>query len=378
MKKSASIILAIVISLSLVSCEPVPTGTPTIATPKPSWPEGPKKVGIVLPYKAWWGALGDRMKQTLETAGFEVDLQYSSENGGESGEVQSNLQFSHVRKMISDDCKALIISPNSGHNKEWADVLAAAKEKGILVISLDNFLSASDAVRIAVEFDFWHSAGQLQAEYIAKALGLPEAKGPFNIEMFTDRTLYSDDSVPPLWAGAMEVLQPYIDSGQINEPSEEGDYGREGKAAAHMKQLLTSKGYSKNGKKLDAVLCSWDNYAHEVTQALLNAGYAPNDFPIITGSGNDVSSVKSIIAGTQSMTVHSNYRMLVDKAAEIVIAVSRGEKPEPSDTVANIIDHRSGKPNVITAYSFDVIVVTKANYQTLLIDSGYYTEDELS
>ena len=104
----------------------------------------------------------------------------------------------------------------------------------------------------------------------------------------------------------------------------------------------------------------------------------PDDFPVITGAGCEIKSVNNIMAGTQSMSVFSDYELLIDKTVEMVKAVFNGEKPEINDTTNYDNSYFSENQNFIPTYLCDMIVVTKDNYREVLIDSGYYTEDELS
>jgi len=380
------IILSIIIILSVTACRQTPTVTPTAelpASPDQTTPipepalADSRKIGISMPANNSFIKVGSQMKQMLEMDGYEVDLQYASDDGSEDFEAQSNQQFSQIRSMISGGCKVLVIRAVFIYDEEWANVLAEAKEKDIPVIAYENLIMGSDAVSYYITFDFQARAGKMQGEYIAKALGLPDAKGPFNIETFTDATWYSG-VYPPCWGGAMEVLRPYIDSGQINEPSNEWDYWPDGNTAKRMEDLLVFRQYSINSKKLDAILCSIDIFAQEVTQVLLDAGYMPDDFPVITGAGCEIKSVNNIMAGTQSMSVFSDYELLIDKTVEMVKAVFNGEKPEINDTTNYDNSYFSENQNFIPTYLCDMIVVTKDNYREVLIDSGYYTEDELS
>ena len=49
-----------------------------------------------------------------------------------------------------------------------------------------------------------------------------------------------------------------------------------------------------------------------------------------------------------------------------------GKEPEYNDTTT----YNNGA-KVVPAYALDPLVVTKDNYKEKLVDSGYYTEDEL-
>ena len=103
------------------------------------------------------------MKAELEAAGYEVDLQYAS------NDVQT--QVSQVENMISNGCELLVIASIDGSS--LGEPLGQAKEAGIPVISYDRLLMNSDAVTYYATFDNY-MVGQKQGEYLVEALGLEE------------------------------------------------------------------------------------------------------------------------------------------------------------------------------------------------------------
>lgn len=161
-------------------------------------------VGVAMPTKDLqrWNQDGSNMKAELEAAGYEVDLQYAS------NDVQT--QVSQVENMISNGCELLVIASIDGSS--LGEPLGQAKEAGIPVISYDRLLMNSDAVTYYATFDNY-MVGQKQGEYLVEALGLEENDGPFNIEMFTGDP--ADNNCNFFFGGAMDVLQPYIDSGKL-------------------------------------------------------------------------------------------------------------------------------------------------------------------
>ena len=56
----------------------------------------------------------------------------------------------------------------------------------------------------------------------------------------------------------------------------------------------------------------------------------------------------------------------------MVDSIMKGEEPEVNDTES--YDNGTG---VIPTYLCDPVVVTVDNYKEILIDSGYYTEDQI-
>ena len=149
-----------------------------------------------------WNQDGANMKEQLEAAGYDVDLQYAS------NEVAT--QVSQIENMISNGCDILVIASIEGDS--LGTVLAQAKEADIPVIAYDRLIMNSDAVSYYATFDNY-MVGTKQGEYIVEALDLENADGPFNIELVTGDP--GDNNAKFFFGGAMDVLQPYIDEGKL-------------------------------------------------------------------------------------------------------------------------------------------------------------------
>ena len=146
----------------------------------------------------------------------------------------------------------------------------------------------------------------------------------------------------------------------------------EAKAQERMDNILTT---NYNGVNLDVVLCSNDSTSLGVQSALKSAGYgsANKPMPLITGQDANLPNVKAIISGEQSMSVFKDTRALAEQVVKMVDAIVAGKEPEVNDTKS----YDNGK-KVVPSYLLLPKFVDKSNYKELLIDSGYYTEAELS
>jgi len=384
MKKLIAILLVATMVLSLTACggggttsqsaagstAPAATSDSTPAAPESDTSAGGEKIGVSMPTQSLqrWNQDGANMKSLLEAAGYVVDLQYAGDN-------DIPTQVSQIENMISGGCKVLVIAAIDG--SALTTVLDDAKAKDISVIAYDRLIMNSDAVSYYATFDNW-KVGTLQGKYIEEALDLPNAAGPFNIELTTGSP--DDNNINFFFGGAMEVLKPYIDSGKLVVQSGQTEIGQcatqnwsTEKSQERMENLISSQGYGPNGTKLDAVMCSNDSTAQGVTNALVNAGYTADNFPIITGQDCDKPSVINMIAGTQSMSVFKDTRTLAAQVVKMVDAIMKGTQPEINDT--ETYDNGTG---IIPSFLCDPVVGTVDNYKELLIDSGYYTEAELA
>ena len=322
------------------------------------------KVGVAMPTKDLqrWNQDGANMEKQLQDAGYEVDLQYASNDIA--------TQVSQIENMISSGAQVLVIASIDGDS--LGTVLEQAKEQGVAVIAYDRLIMNSDAVSYYATFDNY-MVGTKQGEYIRDQLDLDNAAGPFNIELFTGDP--GDNNARFFFGGAMDVLNKYIDEGKLVVKSGQKDFDAVAtanwatEAAQSRMDAIISANYA-DGTKLDAVMCSNDSTALGVTNSL-EANYT-GDWPIITGQDCDIANVKNMIAGKQSMSIFKDTRTLAAKTVEMVDAIMKGSEAPVNDT--STYDNGTG---IIPSFLCEPVFADVNNYKELLIDSGYYTEADL-
>ena len=128
--------------------------------------------------------------------------------------------------------------------------------------------------------------------------------------------------------------------------------------------------YFSDGDNIDAWLCSNDSTALGVENAL-EANY-DGEWPIITGQDCDISNVKNMIAGKQSMSVFKDTRTLAAQVVKMVGQILAGEEVDVNDT-----ETYNNNKKVVPSFLCDPVFANAENYKEILIDSGYYTEDQL-
>ena len=321
-------------------------------------------IGVAMPTQDLqrWNQDGENMKKELEAKGYEVDLQYAG------NEVST--QVSQVENMIANGDELLVVASIEGDS--LGTVLAQAKENNIPVISYDRLIMNTDAISYYATFDNY-LVGKTQGQYLVDALDLDNTDGPYNIDFVTGDP--GDNNVNFFFGGAMDVLQPYIDEGKLVVPS--GQMTKDEVATANwstetaqsrFENILSS--YYADGTNLDAVLASNDSTALGVENALA-ANYT-GEYPIITGQDCDIANMPNIIDGKQAMSVFKDTRTLASKVVEMVDAIMQGGEAPVNDT--ETYDNGTG---VIPSFLCEPVVCTADNYKELLVDSGYYTEDQL-
>ena len=322
------------------------------------------KVGVAMPTKDLqrWNQDGSNMQAELEAAGYEVDLQYASNDVA--------TQVSQIENMINGGCSVLVIASIDGES--LTTVLEGAKSKNIPVIAYDRLIKNTDAISYYATFDNY-KVGQTQGQYIVDALDLDNAEGPFNMEITGGSP--DDNNATFFYNGAIDVLKPYMDAGKIVVPSGQIDFATVGTPAwatetaqARMENILSSN-YS-DGTTLHIALCSNDSTALGVENALA-ANYT-GEYPVVTGQDCDIANVKNMIDGKQSMSVFKDTRTLASQVVKMVGQILKGETVEVNDT--ETYDNGTG---VIPSYLCEPVFADANNYKEMLIDSGYYTEADL-
>lgn len=327
-----------------------------------------KFVGIAMPTKSSerWVADGNNMVKEFEALGYRTDLQYA--------EDVIETQVSQIENMITKGVDVLVIASIDGES--LTNVLEKAASAGIPVISYDRLIRNSEHVSYYATFDNF-KVGVQQASYIEDKLGLKDGAGPFNIELFAGSP--DDNNAYFFFDGAMSVLQPYIDSGKLVIKSGQTAFDQvatlrwDGAEAQKRMDNLLSAHYTND--RVDAVLSPYDGISIGILASLKGVGYGSgsNPLPIITGQDAELASVKSIIAGEQTQTVFKDTRELAKKAVEMADAVLKGEEAEVNDT-----ETYDNGVKVVPSYLLEPVSVDITNYESVLIGSGYYTEEDLA
>ena len=326
---------------------------------------GGKKVGVAMPTQSSerWINDGANMKAQLEALGYEVDLQYAEDD------VQA--QVSQIENMIASGVNCLVIA--SIDSDALVNVEAQAKEAGIPIIAYDRLLMNTDAVSYYATFDN-KGVGTAIGKYIEENAGLDPAD-PKTIEFFMGSP--DDNNAHMLYAGLMEVLQPYLDNGALVCKSGRTSFDdtcilrwSQETAQQNCENYLT--GFYAD-EDLDICATAFDGFAYGCKAALEGAGYTDANWPMITGQDAELMATKNIISGKQTMSIYKDTRLLAEKCVTMVQAVLEGAEPEINDTE----QYNNGKI-VVPSYLCTPVAVDQSNYKEIIVEGGYYTEEQLA
>lgn len=262
------------------------------------------------------------------------------------------LQRAQAENMLNRGIDVLVIVPHDA--AAMAPVVARAHEKGVKVIAYDRLIKGAN-VDLYVSFDN-EMVGRLQAEYITKM-------APRGNYVYIGGAA-SDNNVYMLKQGAMEVLEPYRARGDIRVVFDEWTPEWKPENA----ERLMEEALAKNGGRVDAVICGNDGTAGGAIRALYRHGLA-GKIPV-AGQDADLQAVRRIVQGTQAMTVYKPIRDLATRAAEIAVAMARGETPVPNARVNNGL---ADVPSVL----LQPIRVDRSNLRETVIRDGFHREEDV-
>ena len=370
MKKFLALLLALVMTLSLVACG----GGDTPANNENSDNDGAQTVGISMPTKSLerWNRDGSYLKEQFEKAGYNVLLTYSDND--------NNQQNNDIANMLAENIDPLIVAAIDG--EALAQTLADAKDQNVPVIAYDRMITNSDAVNYYVSFDNY-TVGVLQAQYVIDKLDLTNAGDKtYNIEFTAGDP--ADNNAGFFFNGAYDTLKTYIDAGTLKIPSGKTTFEQVATPAWSTDTAMenfqnTLASYYSDGTVLDIALCSNDSTAMGVAKAI-TSDYAGSNTPLVTGQDGDIANLQNIVDGVQTMTVYKN---VADEAGVTLVlaqALLAGETIDASlcskfavEAACNTTDYSNGT-TAATSFLLVPYSIDAENLQ-LLVDTGNYAWD---
>ncbi len=334
----------------------------------PAFGQDKGTVGIAMPTKSSsrWISDGQSMVDQFTAAGYGTDLQYAEDD--------IPTQLAQVENMITKGVKVLVIAAIDGTT--LSNALENAAAAGIKVIAYDRLIRDSGAVDYYATFDNF-KVGVQQAESLVAGLKerFPDAK-PWNVELFGGSP--DDNNAFFFYNGAMSVLDPLIADGSIVIPSGQmgmdvvGTLRWDGAVAQARMDNLLSANYG--DKQLHGALSPYDGLSIGILSSMKGVGYGSGDLPmpIVTGQDAEVPSVKSMMAGEQYSTVFKDTRALAGVTVKMVDAIMSGGEPEINDTST----YDNGV-KVVPSYLLEPISLGVGDIEKVLVESGYYTADQL-
>lgn len=263
-----------------------------------------------------------------------------------------DVQIKQAELLIEEGVNVLVVVPHDAVAS--AEIVDRAHKAGVKVISYDRLIKNAD-VDYYISFDN-EKVGEIQAKEVLKV----KSKGNFAYIGGAE----TDNNAILFRKGAMNVLQPLIDSGKIKLIYDQ--YTDEWNPVIAEKNMRNALGA--NNEKINAVIAANDGTAGGVINALSEvklAGKVP-----VSGQDAELEGVKRVASGVQTMTVYKPINLLATQAAELAIDVAKNEEIK---TQAKIPNGKIDVPSIL----LEPLAVTKDNIKDTVIKDGYLKEEDI-
>lgn len=293
-------------------------------------------------------------------ARWPMEIAYMEEYAAELGieiDARLNLKDSATTQdedcldLIDSDIDALILMPRDATATE--PIVQHALDKKVPVVDYARAIQ-NQPVDIFVGYDCGR-IGQAMGQYLAETV--------YTGDYILLQGEPTDTNAVLLYEGAMRYIEPI--KKDINIILDAAVPGWQPEAAKQMvKEAVTA-----NGGKVDAILAPNDALAGACAEALDELGVTQP--VVITGMDAELAAVRRIVNGRQDITFYMDLREMARIAVDEALHLARGEKlganaEFPTDDGGLIPSH------LITGQ-----VITEKNIDKLLIETGYFTHDEV-
>ncbi|ELR73334.1 Xylose ABC transporter, periplasmic xylose-binding protein XylF [Fulvivirga imtechensis AK7] len=260
-------------------------------------------------------------------------------------------QLEQAEKLIREGIDVLVVVPLDAIKA--AKIVDLAKNSKIPVISYDRLIFSND-IAIYISYDN-EKVGRLQAEYMVSKV--PEGN------YFLLNGPISDNNAILFRKGQLQVLEPHIQNGNIKVVD---DVILKNWSQLDAFEIMTHY-YASEKPNPDVILAANDAIASGVIQAL------PSEYTgkvQLSGQDADLNSIRSIISGTQSMTVYKPIKPLADMAAEMTLKLYHGETLKGRmkfdlDTIS------------VEAILLEPMIVDRSNYKETVLRDGHASLSEV-
>lgn len=264
-------------------------------------------------------------------------------------------QISQAEAALTNGADVIVVSPlEESTGLAISDQAAAA---GVPVVSYDGLITGAPT-DFFVSFDNI-DVGRVQGQYLADNL-----EPGSNIVMIN-----GDQTIEPgrnFKEGALEVLEPLFDDGTFTLAYSSDTEGFDPAAGqTSMEQALTTL-----NDDVDGVLAPNDGLAGAVINALEPRGLAGQ--VLVTGQDATDAGLQRILLGQQSMTVYKALKQEAEAAAEVAVALARGE--DVSDLATTEVDNGGGQ---VPAILIGSVVVTSDNIADTVFADGFTTPEKV-
>ena len=264
-------------------------------------------------------------------------------------------QQQQAEAAITNGAKVLVLDPVDAASA--GAIVNNAKSRQIPVISYDRLITDAD-IDYYISFDN-EQVGKLQGEALVKKLKDDGAKG--DIIMINGAP--TDNNAKLFKEGAHSVIDG---SGfKVAKEYDTPDWSPD-KAQTEMEQAITAVG--KDG--FVGVYAANDGTGGAAIAAMKGNGIDPKTRPT-TGQDAELAAVQRILVDEQYMTVYKAIIPEAEKAAELAVALVKGEDPPAADD--KIDNGMKQVPSILLT----PVAVTKDDIKDTIVKDKFWSVDEI-
>jgi D-xylose transport system substrate-binding protein len=266
-------------------------------------------------------------------------------------------QLSQVEAAITKQVDVMVLDPVDSASA--SGMVAKAKASNIPVISYDRLITDAPQLDYYISFDNV-KVGELQGQALVDKLKADGKSG----SIFMINGSPTDNNAKLFKQGAHSVIDK---SGlKVAKEFDTPDWSPD-KAQSEADQAITALG--KGG--FVGVYAANDGTAGGAIAAMKSAGVDPSSRPT-TGQDAELAAIQRIIAGEQYMTVYKAIKPEAESAAELAVALGRGEQPK-SGVINGETDN--GKKKVPSVLLTPVAVTVDKINDTIVKDQFWPVAD---
>lgn len=279
----------------------------------------------------------------------ECELLYSN------ADKDAGRQRQQAADAVVSGASVLVLDPVDSASA--ADIVAAAKSKGVAVIAYDRLIRGAD-LDYYVSFDN-REVGRLQAQALTDRLRLQGTIGKGSIVVLDGSP--NDNNAALLKAGAHGVFDGHVTIGrEVDVPDWSSDLAEE--AMRHAIQDL-------GPASIVGVHAANDSEAGGAIAAMEAAGMSP--LPPVTGQDADLPAIQRVLVGEQYMTVYKAVKLEAEEAAQLAVALVHGG---PAPGVSSTTDNgREAVPSAI----FTPVAVEREGIASTVVKDGFWSVPQI-
>jgi len=264
-------------------------------------------------------------------------------------------QQQQAEAAITQGASVLVLDPVDAASA--GAIVQRAKQSDIPVISYDRLITDAD-IDYYISFDN-EKVGQLQGESLVSKLEEDGAEG--DIIMINGAP--TDNNAKLFKEGAHSV----IDGSEFKVAKEYDtpDWSPD-KAQTEMEQAITAVG--KDG--FVGVYAANDGTGGGAIAAMKGNGIDPKTRPT-TGQDAELAAIQRILVDEQYMTVYKAIKAEAEAAAELAVALAKGEDPPAAD------DQIDNGMKQVPSILLTPVAVTKDNINDTIIKDKFWSVDEI-